>query len=147
MDIDNLMRALFVNQRLQILNLAEKLPSSYVYAWENGVYPTAEDGDYSIPDRPHEPFADYFITSRGQVDEVLDYLDKRWMENDSPSFYEMENHFDGHCERGALKHICRYAYLENMFDDKLWTALLAPGKHPGVQTIIKEYSQNDLYLL
>lgn len=114
----------------------------------HGIYPIFHDGDYSVPDRPHENFKEYFIVSADFVNQVLVYLDELWLANNSPTFYELESHFGGKDKRSALLGICRYLYLDGRFDDKLWDALLTQMKHPTeARFITSDIDEADLYIL
>ena len=152
MSDDIVMRALFSQQRAQIIFMRsvnkEVIPDAYAYAWVCGVYPVSHDGDDSVPQRPHQSYEKYFIVSKNFATEVLDYLDDCWMSGNSPTFYELEDKFGGRCVRSKLIHICRYAYLEGAFDDRLWNALLKPMQYPTeAGSIASEFKDSELYIL
>lgn len=152
MNNDKIMNALFAQQRTQIIHIKrltpDLLPNSYVYAWMKGLYPFLHDGDYSVPDYPHENFSEHFKVSNEFATEVINYLDDRWLNNNSPTFYELEDQFGGKSSRAELLHICRYAYLDGAFDERLWDALLTKMKHPSEASLItSEFNENSLYIL
>lgn len=76
---EKIMNALFAQQRAQIIHIKrltpDLLPDSYVYAWMTGLYPFLHDGDYSVPDYPHENFSNHFKVSSEFATEVINYLD------------------------------------------------------------------------
>ncbi|MUK39681.1 hypothetical protein GNP82_19290 [Aliivibrio fischeri] len=149
---DTLIKALFAQQRAQIIYMksmnADIMSDSYVYAWIHGLYPVFQDGDHSVPDRPHENFSEYFNISAQFTMEVIKYLDELWLEDKSPTFYELEDRFGGKSNRCELINICRYSYLDGRFDERLWNALLTKMKHPSEAfSITSDFNENDLYIL
>ncbi|ODS04589.1 hypothetical protein [Vibrio scophthalmi] len=152
MSNDKIMKALFAQQRAQIIHIKQLtpdlLPNSYVYAWMKGLYPFFHDGDYSVPDYPHENFTEQFNVSAEFGMEVIRYLNELWLHDKSPTFYELEDRFGGKDSRSELLHICHYAYLDGRFDERLWDALLTKMEHPSeASLIISEFNGNDLYIL
>lgn len=137
-----MMKALFAQQRAQIIYMhatkPELISASYAHAWTVGMYPVSHDGDSSVPDMPHENFEKYFITKREFVDEVTSYLDDLWMKHESPGFYDLEAKFGGKSNRSKLLNICRYHYLQGLFDDVLWDALRANSPSEG-SGIVRDY--------
>ncbi|BAX51942.1 hypothetical protein PDPUS_1_00567 [Photobacterium damselae subsp. piscicida] len=150
MENETIMKALFAQQRFQILSngaSSDFLSDAYIYAWQVGVYPLMQSGDDSVPDLPHEPLKDFFITDEDTVSKVISYLDDRWLNDNSPTFYELETAFGGKSFRVPLLHICKYAYLQGMFDDKLWDALLTKMEHPSeAQSIKRSFNRDEIYL-
>ncbi len=152
MSHETIMKALFAQQRAQIIFMKSMNPdlisNSYVYAWMHGVYPVFQDGDYSVPDRPHENFAEHFVVSAEFTMEVINYLDDLWTKDNSPTFYELEDQFGGKSNRCKLLSICRYAYLDGGFDERLWNALLTKMKHPSeAGSLTADFNDDDLYIL
>lgn len=114
----------FAQQRLQVLALginSDALPNSYVYAWSYGVYPVKHDRD-SLK-LPHEDFPADFRVDRESVSKVIEYLEYAWITKQQPTFDELESRFEGVIDRMSLVHICRYAYLDGLFNDELWLAI------------------------
>ncbi|CAK2945262.1 Dnd system-associated protein 4 [Vibrio crassostreae] len=147
-----LMKALFAQQRAQIIFMksmnADLMSNAYVYAWMHGVYPVFQDGDNSVPDRPHESFSEHFVVSAEFTMEVIKYLDDLWLEDNSPTFYELEDRFGGKSNRCELLNICRYAYLDGRFDERLWDALLTKMKHPSeARSLNADFNEDDLYII
>ncbi|EID4334154.1 TPA: hypothetical protein ACMDO2_004476 [Vibrio parahaemolyticus] len=146
-----LLKALFVQQRLQLIQIKldhpHLIPNSYIFAWIEGVYPIFHDGDYSVPDKPHENFTSHFITSKSFAWDVIKHLDELWLSDKCPTFYELEDSFGGREVRSELIAICRYAYLDGKFDNKLWSALLAKMSHPSEAGFITDsFQDNELYI-
>ncbi len=78
----NIMQALFNQQRIQIMHIGkhhDEFSNAYLYAWESGVYPALHDTDGSIPQKPHEPFADFFTTSKEKTLFLAKRLDDAWI--------------------------------------------------------------------
>ncbi|HGS5690458.1 hypothetical protein QGM67_19705 [Vibrio cholerae] len=152
MSNETLMKALFAQQRAQIIFMKsmkpDLMPDSYVYAWIHGIYPVFHDGDRSVPDRPHENFAEHFVVSKNFTMEVIKHLDDLWLQGNSPTFYELEDRFGGKNNRCELLNICRYAYLDGRFDKQLWDTLLTKMKHPSEASFLTtEFNDSDLYIL
>src|SRR5205085_1469418 len=126
---------------------ANFIANGYLYAWENGVYPLYDEA------APwHKPFADQFEIGPDMVKELGELLDKRWLADDVPTFYELENHFNllagsGPWERMKLVVVCRYFYLKQMFDPAFWSKLLSPTAHPAeASSVARPFDrQNDVY--
>lgn len=147
-----IMKTLFAQQRTQIIHIwattPELLSAPYAYAWSHGVYPLFQDGDSSVPDRPHTNFAEQFTVSADLVDQVTKFLDEKWQEGAVPTFYQLESMFGGKSNRSALMSICRYAYLSDLFDDTAWNALLTPTEHPTeARSIIKVFDDSEIHIL
>lgn len=149
---DNLLNEVLYSQtRLQVLTSGVIAPQlmndAYIYAWDVGLYPYFDDTDYSIPSLPHELFKEQFLVKQDKVEKVINYLDDKWLINNSPTFYELEDAFGGKSYRCQLLHICRYAYLNGSFDDTLWDALLTPMQHPTeAKSITRNYCRDDISL-
>lgn len=130
-------RQAFMAIKFQILVAAltkgpgEKLDEAYVFAWDRDIYPWFHDGASW-----HKPFKGDFEISHDMMRELMVYLDEKWLAGTAiPTFYELESTFgvrdrDGHWDRGSLIGACRYAYLSNRFDQKLWRRLLEPTEYP-----------------
>ncbi|PCI58871.1 MAG: hypothetical protein COB35_12700 [Gammaproteobacteria bacterium] len=138
MSEQRIMQALFNQQRLQIMGLGvhhNEYDDGYLYAWESGVYPWFSDTDGSVNQMPHECYAEFFKVKKETVQNVLNYLDEKWLAKDIPTFYELEERFGGKWDeengRIALLVICRYAFLSRRFDKTLWDKLLKPMQHPS----------------
>ena len=81
----NIMQALFNQQRIQIMHIGkhhDEFSNAYLYAWESGVYPALHDTDGSIPQKPHEPFADFFTTSKEKTLFLAKRLDDAWIKKE-----------------------------------------------------------------
>jgi antitoxin MazE len=128
---------LFEIARFQVLAAAhtsgakDALPNAYIYAWENRIYP-------SFIQTPglHQKFAGYFDVTEEMIDELSDLLDRRWRAKNTPTFYELEDHFNARrgserWDRSALIRTCRYMFLSELFDQAFWGTLLTPMEHPS----------------
>lgn len=119
---------------------------SYVYAWDQGVFPINDTGaDW------HKPFADQFEISESQIAEVLKFLDEVWLEKKTISFYELEDHYEvrlgGAWDRSILLACCRYLWLHgHLFDDNFWAALVKNGECPSeAHSICRPLRADDVY--
>lgn len=133
--------ALFEATRFQVLCAAllpgagDRLNDAYVYAWETGVYPLYHD------DRLAAPFAAHFRVSREKVESLMKYLDREWLNKNTYTFYELEDHFgvrysDAEWDRYGLISALRYAHLSGNFDAAFWNTLLEAMKHPSEASVI-----------
>lgn len=119
------------------------ISDAYVYAWYAGVYPF----DTEAPGL-HQPFADQFDVPEHHAQELGKMLDDRWLNKSVPSFYQLESECGGRgrrefWHRTRLIRCCRYMYLEDMFDDAFWKALLSRGDHPiEAQSIIRTFDRS-----
>ncbi|GEQ99289.1 hypothetical protein JCM17844_29260 [Iodidimonas gelatinilytica] len=128
----------FTMVKLQVLAMSltkdtkDTISDAYVFAWCNGVYPL-----YHNNDSWHEPFQSFFDVSKEMIDDLGAYLDEFWTSDTAaPTFYDLEKHYDTRhgataWDRWKLIVGCRYMYLNGMFDDNLWNALLTPTNHPS----------------
>lgn len=95
------------------------------------------DTDGSVPRRPHESYAPFFITSKEKVEFLLTRLDNAWRKKEQISFYHLEDELGVKSfnskgwDRGNLIDICRYLYLDGCFDESFWSMLLENGKCPA----------------
>lgn len=137
---NEIMCALFTQQRMQIMQLGkyhDEFSDAYLYAWASSVYPIMSDTDGSVPRKPHETYAPFFITSKEKVDFLLTRLDSAWRKKDKITFYDLEDELGVRgfssqgWERGNLIAICRYLYLDGCFDKSFWSMLLQNGKCPA----------------
>lgn len=131
----SLEKMLFTQTRLQILDMATRedsiIDSAYSFAWYNGVYPLAHDEDDSTITPSHQVFEKHFLTSKNVVDEVSAYIDDCWLNENIPTWYELEAHYSRVVDRWSLIKILRYYFLNGGFDNKLWDKLLTPMQHPS----------------
>ncbi|MGH1428727.1 MAG: hypothetical protein ACRBEE_12360 [Arenicella sp.] len=151
MEYKTIMRALFAQQRAQIIEMKASgngvIDDAYALAWIDGMYPYYHDEDSSVPQKPHENFKEFFIISGDFVKQVVEFLDEKWLKNNSPTFYELEDKFGGKNNRSKLITICRYCYMKRMFDDKLWKALITPMKFPSeAGNLTSSLDENELWL-
>ncbi|MGU3528279.1 hypothetical protein [Raoultella planticola] len=137
---NNIMSALFTQQRMQIMYIGkyhDEFSDAYLYAWASSVYPIMSDTDGSVPRRPHESYAPFFITSKEKVEFLLTRLDNAWRKKEQISFYHLEDELGVKSfsskgwDRGNLIDICRYLYLDGCFDESFWSMLLENGKCPA----------------
>ncbi|PXW53756.1 hypothetical protein DFO55_11123 [Grimontella sp. AG753] len=140
MDKNEIMNALFIQQRLQILHIGKyhgEFGDAYLYAWESGVYPLMSDTDGSVIRNPHELYAPYFTKPREKVEFLLKHLSEAWRKKSGLTFYDLEDELGvrGYAshgwDRGDLIHICRYLYLDGCFDENFWNTFTENGKCPS----------------
>lgn len=136
---------LFELMRFQILTAAlqegskQRLNDAYVYAWDEGVYPVQHDSASM-----HKPFKAQFAHSEEQVDQVAEFLDAKWLNDEPVSFYQLEDHFGGKGSRIMLLHVCRYLFLTELFDEALWSGLMANSQCPAeARSILRPYNRSD----
>jgi len=123
--------------RFNILNASRLGPDNapfggdYIFAWDNGVYPFNARVDY------HKPFGSQFSVGKDAMNELAELLDKRWLDNNPMTFYELEDHFGGKhgmkdgWDRSRLINACRYFHLKGMFKGHdFWETMLKPMEHP-----------------
>ncbi|MDC9621525.1 hypothetical protein PSI22_07700 [Xenorhabdus sp. XENO-7] len=134
----NILSAMFIQQRIQVLHLGmhhDTYPDAYLYAWESGVYPFLSDTDGSVPRKPHEPYFDFFQVSKSKGESLIKRLDDAWLAEEELTFYGLEDELKiqlGFSEwsRSDLLHLCRYFYLNKLFDAQFWKILTTNGKCP-----------------
>lgn len=153
----NILSALFIQQRIQVLHLGvhhDAYPNAYIYAWESGVYPFLSDSDGSIPNRPHEPYPDFFQISKEKGEFLVKRLDDAWLAEEKITFYGLEDELNvriGSSEwcRTDLLHLCRYFYLENLFDKNFWKILTTNGDCPTeAHSIMATFDKDmDIYFI
>lgn len=140
MEDNEIMKALFAQQRIQIMHIAkhhDEYTDAYLYAWENSVYPLMSDTDGSIPALPHELYENQFLVTKDKVDFLLTRLDKAWLGKENLSFYALEAELGVSrtgttgWDRVDLLRICRYLFLEGCFDEELWGPLTVNGHCPS----------------
>jgi len=145
---DQIMKALFAQTRLQILNMKYEdmhrddpqyfIDNAYSYAWVHSIYPIQHDGDDSVPDSPHENFGDYFLVSKERVEEIGNYMDERWNDDEkNPTFEDLLRQF-GRESKSQITHVARYYYLLSLFDEEFWKDLQDGG-------IARAFSKSDIY--
>ncbi|MBV8971809.1 MAG: hypothetical protein JO290_05910 [Sphingomonadaceae bacterium] len=126
------------------------IDDGYVYAWERNLYPWFHSG------APwHQPFKNDFAVTEEMMSEAITFLDDRWIGNSAiPSFYELERLFDARSnasrwDRSKLISVCRYAFLCERFDARLFDRLLAKGEHPiEASLIVEQFNRDDaIYLM
>ncbi|SUP87868.1 Uncharacterised protein [Yersinia pseudotuberculosis] len=154
----SLMNAMFIQQRIQIMHIAlhhGKYTDSYLYAWESGVYPLINDTDGSVPQMPHEPYGEFFTTSKQKVEFLLKRLDDAWLKKERLTFYALEDELGVRgfsstgWDRGNLLVICKYLYLDGCFDDDFWKTLTTNGECPSeAHSIIRKFDRTeDIYFM
>lgn len=103
---------------------------AYLYAWQYKIYPFFSD------EGPHKVFNREFDISEIEMDNLTQYLDDLWLADKTPTFYEVEDHYNpltnsaSNWTRTKLLLACRYLYLFGSFDDAFWKTILTPMRHP-----------------
>ncbi|AZE67777.1 hypothetical protein ACAW49_03230 [Pseudomonas sp. Env-44] len=148
---------LFNLQKFQLLTLftsdrtGKNITPAYAYAWDNGVYPIANEGASW-----HEPYKEQFEIGEEQVSELAKFLENKWLEKEKISFYELEIHYGirgaarsaYEWERGSLINACRYFYLSDWFDDEFWKGLVGHSDCPSEShSIRREFKPEGVYFL
>jgi len=100
------------------------IDDAYAYAWVNSIYPIQHDSDGSVADPGHMAFSDLFVVSKERAEEISDYMDERWADQQqaNPTYWEIVDHF-GKESRSAIHHVARYFYLLGLFDEDFWNDL------------------------
>lgn len=133
----NQAQQLFEVARLQIKlaaanpQIANRIPPSYLHAWEWRIYPMQGDSDGIA-----KSFESCFDVREDQVYELARFLDDRWIGKLPVTFYQLEDHFDvrygeSRWDRSKLISVCRYFFLMDHFDSKFWSNLLTPMEYPS----------------
>lgn len=152
---DQIMAALFTQQRLQILapDTSYMISNvSYLYAWTVGLYPADDDSQIEGFVRPHEHYSKHFMISREKVNEVLNYLDQCWVSGQIPTFEEIELRYKAQeitseWRKADLLHICRYIFLSEIFDEAFWNTVLSPKQCQGDAMFIRAEFCNENIIL
>jgi hypothetical protein len=135
-------RRMYEMARFQVLTAAltagmeDRIPQSYVYAWDSEVYPFSDSGA-----NLHVPFEPFFRVGKERSEELSSFLDDRWVRKKVPTFYELEDHFEirfgrSGWDRGMLITACRYMHLNGLFDPTFWRKLLTAGQHPTEASVV-----------
>jgi antitoxin MazE len=145
----------FVIMKFQILAASrlsgthDAISDANVFAWQHNVYP------FNDHTQEHwaEPFTAHFQVTKVMITELADFLDKLWLKKKTITFYELEDRYE--LSRGSTKwnrngliDACRYIYLQEMFDEQFWKALLTPMEYPTEAGIIVSPfdREDDVYL-
>jgi len=141
---------LFNNQMFSILtlkkdpNLGNNISDAYAYAWYHSIYPFFhDDAEW------HKPYGDLFKISGSMVDEISLFFDTIWKQQNTISFYELEEQFKAktHWPRSSLIVVCRYLFLDDGFSNTFWNKLCENKKCPvEAHSIILPFKASDLYL-
>lgn len=138
MNTTDMQMAMFLQQRLQILDLGSKgkIDPSYVYAWEKSIYPFLDDTDGSVVQHPHELFKECFLVSDVYIKEIWDTLIKIQEKGDVFTFWDLEDYlqnqgYDQYSDRSKLIAICTYFRLKRNFTDTFWKNLIMPQRSPS----------------
>jgi hypothetical protein len=148
-------KMLFNLQRFQIMSRfvdtvdARNFSPAYAFAWDKSVYPASNHGgDW------HEPYKHVFSVTEAAMDELTEFLDKRWRSKQPLSFYQLEAHFDPQSrfdgafawDRMDLVYACRYLKLADLFDDQFWKNLVGGHDCPSEShSVNNPYTKADVY--
>ncbi len=132
--MDEIKQALYQQMRFSILITASRdreaspFSDAYLYAWDRGVYPLHDGGEWHVP---HEK---QFRVRETEIEELNLFLAKRWDDKQPITFYELEDHYDarssGPWDRPKLIFACRFISMHDLFDKICWHELRANGKCP-----------------
>ena len=119
------------------------ISNAYLYAWKRGVFPYLQTHAEF-----HVPFSDCFAVSKQMIEELVGFLDKCWVSQKIPSFYELEDRYnvhagDGDWDRSQLIDSIRYIFLSNTFADEFWVKFMSGHKHPVEASYISEDCDDD----
>ncbi len=122
--------------------------AAYAYAWANDVYPALHE---MTP--WHQPFKkadDCFRVGEDQVMDLLRFLDQHWDNNETITFYELEDHYEvtygkSGWDRVALIDACRYLFLGGRFDPDFWARIVKNGECPvEAHCVVDSFQQQEL---
>ena len=125
-----------------------KYSDSYLYAWQERVYPFLHDIDDATIEFHHQFYTPCFYVSKEQVDFLIQYFDEVDL-NDQliPSLHHLEHQFIKIDKLGWTKmklvKACRYLYLNGMFDDHFWGQLLIDCPPSEARSITKQFNRNE----
>lgn len=121
-----------------------RVHGAYYYAVSERMFPYFHSHWCAEPD----PFSEIYEITKDEIDEVVTYVDKFFMEGKPiPTFYELEAKF-GRGKRSALIRIFRYCFLDGRFDPDFYSALLKPTEHPTEATgLCRELERDDFLLV
>ena len=157
MSDQQILSALFIQQRIQILHLGvhhNTYTNAYLYAWESSVFPFLSDTDGSVPLQPHEPYSDFFRVSKSKCEFLSKRLDDAWLAKEKITFYGLEDELKVNAgtsgwSRSDLLHICRYLYLDKCFDKEFWNTMTTNGECPAeAHSITNSFDRKvDIYFM
>jgi len=116
--------------------------NSYVYAWNNHIYPFAHedfDGEnYTL----HQIYHNEFYLNKKLVEDVYDYIKTHIQEEKKLNYPDVTSKFNKHKNEKYdiyyLGKIITYIYYANIFKDKFWNEFF------NVEESIKEFSIEEL---
>jgi hypothetical protein len=119
--------------------------NAFVHAVMHSVYPMTEEHigfkDDLVDIVDSLPFYETYDVGFELVKEIAELLDKKWLNKEKITFYDIEGpyklggeHWNGKDVREDLINICRYFYLSHMFDKKFWNEFMSdsPSEASGV---------------
>lgn len=132
-------------------------PDAFAYAVANSVCPVLhEDAGLEDPGdglSTQHPFRSTYRVPYGQVKELAELLDAKWMAKETITFYDVEDHYGrtvpgtatwkGTDLRMDLIHCCRYFALNGLFGDDFWTAFLSNAPSEA-NDLARPFSLDDL---
>jgi hypothetical protein len=137
-------------QRFQILHTklnpqtTNLISDAYAYAWYHNLYPLGDDSNL------HKDIKEHFDILESEISNVLGFADEQWRARRFLTFYNYEDHYrpNLNIDRMKLKHILRYAFLKDLFDEEFWRVLLTPSEYPmEASNITRNFQSNELYLI
>jgi antitoxin MazE len=118
---------------------------AFVYAVRHSVYPIFEENvdpaASAAENRRRLPFYDTYDVPHDTVKEIAELLDKQFSDKGKITFRDVEDaytggreHWNGKSVRVDLVHICRYFYLQGMFNKQFWKQFLSdcPAEAGGI---------------
>jgi antitoxin MazE len=127
---------------------------AFVHAVMHSVYPMNEE-HLGFKDNLSEildslPFYETYDVSFELVKEIAEMLDKKWLNKEKITFYDVESpyrlsgeHWKGKDARMDLINICRYLYLSHMFDKDFWKEFMSESPSEA-SDVTSEWSRDEL---
>jgi hypothetical protein len=115
-------------------------PDAYAFAWDRLVYPSFHQGPAW-----HEPFRDFFRVDEDMVTALADRLDGLRKVSREPHYADLERDLQvtsplSRWNRRILVDTCRYLYLQGLFADAFWKALVgARPTHADARMIVAPF--------
>ncbi|MFT3912229.1 MAG: hypothetical protein QM737_22570 [Ferruginibacter sp.] len=129
-------------------------PDSYVYAISRSVYPIFHEEKFLENDehKVHSMLPYYYTYDVPEitVNMVAEFLDSKWLEKETITFYQLENKYKGdwtgRTVRTDLMYILRYLFLYGTFDEEFWKGILKPMEYPTeASNICKPFKLDEIF--
>lgn len=145
----DLLIAAYENKRLLILstflNHPGKVPPALAYAHDKRIAPIFHE-NIARECYGMDPYAEIYAVKARFVEEVSKHIDKLWLAKNlkNVGFQDLETSFGGYkANRMELVHAIRYMYLDDRFDDELYSAIKV-GAPLEAHGIMDGYTPDDV---